>query len=122
MHDTPFLFDAGHVVRTARARCAMLRRGVSECGLLERHKRGDFGDVGPAQCLDNRRAIASGGRVFSAYRIGAETILWIVTDIDRRSTSVMTPCEHLQRLRTDGAAPSSAARTPRPQAAEPATA
>lgn len=96
------LFDAGHVVRTMRAWRAMKAQGISEWSLLERHQRGDFGLVGAAQRLSNQCALERPGprrrRILSAYRIAA-CVVWILTDCELQTTTVLTPEEYAARKR-----------------------
>lgn len=61
---------------------------------LTRHADGDWGDV----CADDKRAnddaVRDGDRVMSSYRSAAGTKFWIVTEADRRSTTVLLPEEY----------------------------
>jgi hypothetical protein len=102
MDSKPQLFDTGHVVRTARAWKAMKAHGVSEWSLLERHQRGDFGLVGEPQRRSNQCTLAGVGsrhrRILSAYRIAAG-IVWILTEFEQRTTTVLTPEEYAARQR-----------------------
>ena len=59
-------------------------------GLLERHRRGDWGDLDESDRAANDRALVHGGRVLSAYL--AEGIrLWCITEADRSTTTLLLP-------------------------------
>jgi hypothetical protein len=100
MAEKQLLFDAGYVDRTAGAFNAMRQAGVSEWSLLERHQSGDFGEVGSVQRHSNRRAIASGGRVFSVFLLTQRKVVWVITELDRQTTTVLLPCEFAGRKRS----------------------
>ncbi|MBX3670914.1 MAG: hypothetical protein KF778_21155 [Rhodocyclaceae bacterium] len=96
----PVVLQLGRVVAT---------RGVIESVALERiqacirdHACGDWGVVCAADRAENDRALRRGGRILSAYAIdpslrcegfGVNT-LWIITEADRRATTVLLPEEY----------------------------
>ena len=61
---------------------------------LARHARGDWGDLCHEDSKQNDDAIATGGRVLSAYRSPSGTRFWIITEADRSSTTVLLPEEY----------------------------
>lgn len=61
--------------------------------LLRRHARGDWGDVSAADRLENVLALRHGLRLLSAYEVGAVR-LWVITEADRSSTTVLRPSEY----------------------------
>ena len=62
---------------------------------LKRHQAGDWGDLSEDDCLMNDRALSKDypDRILSAYHIG-ETKIWIITEWDRSSTTVLLPEEY----------------------------
>lgn len=94
------LFDAGYVVRTRSAFSTMRAAGVSEWSLLERHQSGDFGEIGPVQRCSNRRALRCKGRVFSVYVIRERQPVWVITELDRHMTTLLTPADGRRIART----------------------
>lgn len=60
---------------------------------LSRHIKCDWGDV----CLEdeeaNNEAYNKGGRILSAYT-GSQDTIWIITEADRSSTTVLFPTEY----------------------------
>lgn len=106
MTTPPSLFDAGHVIRTPGALLEMVLAHVSACSLLQRHQRGDFGDVTEADRASNLRAIADGGRVLSSYAISRDVCIWVITDGDRLLTTLLLPSEYASRFPDLAALPS----------------
>ena len=96
--DKPTLFDAGHVVRTFEALVAMVTAQASEWSVLERHQSGDFGDIDPARRRRNEEAIACTGCVVSIYSLASDVNLWVVTERERRMTTLLLPDELARRF------------------------
>jgi len=86
--------ELGQVVATPGALEALEAVGVHTGVLLNRHMRGDWGDI----CADDRRlndqAAQQGERLLSAYRLPSGTKVWIVTEWDRSSTTLLLPDEY----------------------------
>ena len=61
---------------------------------LRRHLAGDWGDVGEEDREANEVALQVGDRLFSVYRIGGSSTLWIITEGDRSATTVLFPDEY----------------------------
>jgi hypothetical protein len=83
------LFPLGACVATPSA----LDLDVDLAGLLARHSRGDWGDLGAFDRRENDRALKTGERLFSAYETPAGR-LWIITEWDRSSTCLLLPSEY----------------------------
>lgn len=58
--------------------------------LLDRHVSGDWGDLTESDKLENDIAVDSHGRILSAYTLGEHKV-WIITEADRSSTTVLFP-------------------------------
>lgn len=58
---------------------------------LYRHTRGDWGAMDTEDLKSNERALAHGGRLFSAYVSTAGVKFWIITEADRSVTTVLLP-------------------------------
>ena len=61
---------------------------------VRRHAWGDWGDVSAEDAQANERALQDGSRLFSAYALGTGERLWIITEADRSSTTVLLPDEY----------------------------
>lgn len=62
-------------------------------GCVERHFSGDWGEVCDEDKATNDDALDNGGRVLSAYSLRGSR-LWIITEADRTTTTVLTPEEY----------------------------
>lgn len=70
---------------------------VTSC--LTSHSIGDYGSLCEEDIDANRAALTHGGRIFSSYTIPAEhdfcgDKLWVITEADRSSTTVLFPGEY----------------------------
>ena len=61
---------------------------------LRRHVAGDWGDVSAEDWKANDEALAAGERLLSAYVVRPGERLWIITEADRSSTTVLLPDEY----------------------------
>lgn len=89
------LFSLGRTVATPSALDLLDRTGTDGTDLLNRHQCGDWGIVCTADAKSNDRAITDGTRILSAYELGARREqLWIITEADRRVTTLLLPIEY----------------------------
>lgn len=58
---------------------------------IDRHARGDWGDVCPEDRVANDRALAAGGRLLSVHHTEGGRRFWIITEADRSATTVLLP-------------------------------
>lgn len=75
----PARFGLGAVVATPGALALLRQHQTNPFDLLQRHVRGDWGDLDAADQTANERALHSGARLVSVYRVGGER-LWIITE------------------------------------------
>lgn len=61
--------------------------------LLARHATGDWGDIAEGDKGINEQAIKDGSRIMSVYKL-EDTTLWIITEADRSTTTVLLPSEY----------------------------
>jgi hypothetical protein len=73
---------------------ALLDRQPLELGtqLLLRHQSGDWGDIDEDDVRANEAGVKYGASVLSVYTVDEEW-LWVVSEGDRSSTTVLTPGE-----------------------------
>ena len=87
------LFDPGKVVATA----SLARHGASLKPYLNRHLKGDWGDLVEEDKNENDLAVKAGNlRIFSAYETDIENVgkIWIITEADRSATTILRPSEY----------------------------
>ncbi len=89
------LFDLGRVVATPGALALLATAGENPAELLDRHVRGDWGEVPPEDARDNERSLKYGWRVMSSYPVGeGGEMVWVITEADRSSTCILLPSEY----------------------------
>jgi hypothetical protein len=90
----PVRVPLGRLLVTPGALAALERAGAEPAAYLARHAGCDWGDLDPEDRQANDRALVDGERLLSAYRLADGVRIWIVTDADRGSTTVLTPDEY----------------------------
>ncbi|WP_186165077.1 hypothetical protein [Burkholderia gladioli] len=94
-HRLECLFPLGRIVATPGAIELLDRTGTNADDLLGRHRSGDWGVVCSSDAHSNDLAVANHTRILSAYEIGARRErLWIITEADRRTTTLLLPSEY----------------------------
>jgi len=88
------LFPYGQTVATPGALAALSLAGVAPAALLDRHVRGDWGDLCEEDRQINAEALSAGGRLLSAYALPDDTRVWIITEADRSATTLLLPHEY----------------------------
>ncbi|WP_070359446.1 hypothetical protein [Duganella sp. HH105] len=88
------MFPLGQVLATPGALDTMSELGIAPLALIHRHVTGDWGDLGAEDQQQNFLAIRSGLRIFSSYRLTASTKIWIITEAERSSTTLLLPDEY----------------------------
>ena len=61
---------------------------------LARHASGDGGELSESGRQANEHALERGLRVLSAYRLRTGEKVWIITEADRSSTTILLPAEY----------------------------
>lgn len=87
------LFALGNLYATPAVLEFLLSRGISPASLVERHCRGDYGELDEEDIASNDRAIVvDGNRILSAYLVEGRKIYCIteaVNDQGLRTTSTL---------------------------------
>lgn len=86
-------FALGQVVATPAVLEHLEQHGVNASEYLNRHVRGDWGEVPPDDAAENEFAVTRGLRLLSSYTIAGERV-WVITEADRSSTCLMYPSEY----------------------------
>ena len=93
-------FSLGPVVATPGALEALGRNRTTGLEYIQRHSRGDWGDLDDEDKRANDAALRSGARILSAYRLADGTRIWIITDAEidsehnRQATTILLPDEY----------------------------
>jgi hypothetical protein len=88
------LFPLGAVLATPGALACLERCAANSTTFLERHQRGDWGDVSPQDSAENNRAVTARLRILSSYAMANGERLWIITEADRSATTLLLPEEY----------------------------
>lgn len=88
------LFTLGQIVATPGALDLLDRTCTNAFDLLLRHQHGDWGSVPPEDAEENLRSIETGCRILSSYFLNDTERLWIITEADRSSTTLLLPEEY----------------------------
>lgn len=88
------LFTLGRLLSTPEALRRLSDHGIALPALLQRHAKGDWGDVVPADARANDEALRHGGRLLSSYTLAPERKVWILTEANRSATTLLLPEEY----------------------------
>lgn len=88
------LFPLGQVFLTIGAKEALEESNQIPNEFLVRHKSGDWGTVGKEDWKENDFSVKEGFRILSAYRTSGDVRLWVITEADRSSTTILLPSEY----------------------------
>lgn len=88
------LFELGYVVATAGAAAL----DVDFAPYLARHAAGDWGELDGFDKRQNNQAVKTGLRILSACDVpvgdGETERIWIITEADRSTTTILLPSEY----------------------------
>jgi hypothetical protein len=87
----PARFPIGQTVATPAALAALTEAGQSPSIFLHRHVSGDWGEVDAEDQQANEDALVHGARLLSAYRTSKNVCIWVITEADRSSTTILLP-------------------------------
>ena len=88
------LFRAGQVVATPGALALLKSAHKTPFEFLSRHLRGDWGDVCEDDKVENELSLKAGFRLMSSYAVNENEKLWMITEADRSSTTLLLPSEY----------------------------
>lgn len=88
------LFPLGHLLITPGAQTLLKAMALPSLTFLNRHCYGDWGDISADDFQANQNALIEGSRLLSAYDLGDEHRLWIITEADRSTTTLLLPEEY----------------------------
>jgi len=88
------LFSLGQLLITPGALDMLEALALAPLPFVLRHVSGDWGELCDEDKASNAAALTYGSRVLSAYDIPPNHRLWIITEADRRSTTLLLPEEY----------------------------
>jgi hypothetical protein len=64
------------------------------CELLNCHITGDWGDLSEEDKTENEFLVKKGTRILSTYELKTGMKVWVITEWDRRVTTILLPNEY----------------------------
>ena len=92
--EKPGKFALGQVIMTPGADDALVTAQHVPPEFLLRHVHGDWGELCAEDRRANERSLRVGSRLLCAYRTRREEKLWVITEWDRRVTTLLLPEEY----------------------------
>jgi hypothetical protein len=90
----PTRFPLGQVVATPGALKALAAAGHTPQEFISRHQTGDWGELDEEDRRENERSLKDDCRLLSAYSLKNSTKIWVITEADRSSTTILLPEEY----------------------------
>ena len=87
-------FALGQTVITPGALEALETAGQTAIEFLRRHLAGDWGELSEDDVKENELSLEQGFRLLSRYQTTKGEPIWIITEADRSSTTVLLPIEY----------------------------
>jgi hypothetical protein len=92
-------FELGRVLATPAAIEAIEQARDDATVYIERHMRGDWGDLCAEDRAGNQQALKSGARLMSVYKLSDGETIWIITeavgeDGKRAVTTLLLPMDY----------------------------
>ena len=87
-------FALGQTFITPGAEEALQIAGQTAIEFLRRHMSCDWGELSDDDVRENEFSLEKGFRLLSNYQTGKGQQLWIITEADRSSTTVLLPSEY----------------------------
>ena len=87
-------FPLGQTYITPGAEEALMIAGQTGIEFLRRHMSNDWGELSDEDVRENELSLKEGFRLMSAYRTAKGQKLWIITEADRSSTTILLPDEY----------------------------
>lgn len=87
-------FALGETFITPGAEEALQVAGQTAIEFLRRHMSCEWGDLSEDDVRENELSLRKGFRLLSSYRTLKGEKLWIITEADRSSTTILLPSEY----------------------------
>jgi hypothetical protein len=84
-------FSLGQIVATPGALDALSQAKQDPLALLARHQAGDWGELSAEDKRENELSLRQGFRILSAYTLTTGVKVWLITEADRSSTTILLP-------------------------------
>lgn len=85
------LFELGNIYLTEGAKEVLKESNQHPIIFLAKHQHGDWGDVCKTDAKENDLSVKEGFRILSSYKTSLDERIWIITEADRSSTTLLLP-------------------------------
>ena len=94
LNEQSILFPLGRIFLTSGANQALDESKQEPFEFLNKHQTGDWGDICDDDKQENELSLREGFRLLSAYRTNLGEKIWIITESDRSSSTILLPIEY----------------------------
>jgi hypothetical protein len=94
LNESKVLFLLGKVYLTIGAREALEESNQTAIEFLARHQSGDWGDICGDDRRENELSVKERFRILSSYKTSKDVKLWLISEADRSSTTLLLPEEY----------------------------
>ena len=94
LNEKSVLFSLGRIFLTPGANEALSESSQEPFEFLQRHQKGDWGIVCKEDAEENDFSVKNDFRILSAYLTNNKEKIWLITESDRSSTTILLPCEY----------------------------
>lgn len=94
LNEAGVLFPLGSIYLTIGAREALQEANQEPFDFLSRHQTGDYGLICEEDKQENDLSVKEGFRILSTYKTNNDVKIWIITEADRSSTTILLPSEY----------------------------
>ena len=90
----PVRFQLGRLLSTPGALHALEKNNQGALEFIQRHAKGDWGDVCEEDRKENELSFLHGSRLISVYSLNDGTKIWIISEANRSATTLLLPEEY----------------------------
>jgi len=94
LNENSVLFSLGNIYLTVGAQEELEESNQTANEFLARHQKGDYGLVCEDDRRENELSVKEGFRILSSYKTNADVKIWVITEADRSSTTILLPSEY----------------------------
>jgi hypothetical protein len=94
LNEKAILFPLGQVFLTVGAKDALEESGQNAFEFLELHQQGNWGIVCEEDAKENDFSVENSFRILSAYKTKNDVKIWLISEADRLSTTILLPSEY----------------------------
>jgi len=94
LNEESILFPLGKIYLTVGAKESLAESNQEPFEFLSKHQSGNWGDVCKDDKKENDLSVKEGFRILSSYRTAKDVKIWIITEADRSSTTLLLPSEY----------------------------